>query len=98
MMLAQDDPLFPNWDQDAAAVESRYAEQDPVDVLAGLRRNADALAAEFAAVDGNQWRRTGRRSNGSAFTVETLARYFLHDPAHHLHDVGGGRPLEVHRI
>jgi len=27
--------------------------------------------------------------DGSAFTVRTLAVYFLHDPVHHLHDVRG---------
>ena len=36
----------------------------------------------------DQWQRTGRRSNGSAFTVETLGRYHLHDVVHHLWDVG----------
>ncbi len=29
----------------------------------------------------------GLRSDGSAFTVESLAAYFIHDPIHHLHDV-----------
>ncbi|MHB8274233.1 MAG: hypothetical protein ACYDC9_05635 [Dermatophilaceae bacterium] len=33
--------------------------------------------------------RTGRRSNGSVFTIETLGQYILHDVAHHLHDVRG---------
>jgi len=23
------------------------------------------------------------------FTVESFAQYFIHDPVHHLHDVGG---------
>ncbi|MET8654454.1 hypothetical protein [Nocardia aurea] len=30
-----------------------------------------------------------RRSDGSAFTVESLARYFVHDVIHHVHDVRG---------
>ena len=30
---------------------------------------------------------TFRRSNGSVFTVGTLAVYFLHDVEHHLHDL-----------
>ena len=37
--------------------------------------------------------RRGIRSNGSEFTILTLAQYFLHDVVHHLHDVG--RPLKV---
>lgn len=89
LMLGSDDPMFANWDQDAAAVEGRYGDQDPQQVAADLRQHAEALAAAFAAVHGDQWRRTGRRSNGSVFTVETLARYFVHDPVHHLHDVEG---------
>jgi hypothetical protein len=28
------------------------------------------------------------RSDGSRFTVESLARYSIHDPVHHLADVG----------
>ena len=35
-MLSQDDPLYPNWDQDETAVADRYAEQDPADVAAAL--------------------------------------------------------------
>jgi len=34
--------------------------------------------------------RTGRRSDGAEFTVDTFARYFVHDPIHHLHDVANG--------
>ncbi len=89
LMLEQDDPLFANWDQDVAAVRGRYAEQDPAQVADDLQRNAEAIATAFGQVAGEQWRRTGRRSNGSAFTVASLARYFVHDPVHHLHDVRG---------
>lgn len=88
-MLTRTDPLFPNWDQDTAAIESRYGEQDPVQVAAELQQAAADLATAFGHVRADQWQRTGRRSDGSVFTVETLARYFVHDPVHHLHDVGG---------
>ena len=60
-------------------------------VAAELAAAAAAAADGFDAVAGEQWSRTGRRSNGSVFTVETLGKYFLHDLVHHLHDVG--RPL-----
>ncbi len=50
---------------------------------------ADTLADRFAAVSGGQWLRPGRRSDGASFTVETFARYFIHDPIHHLHDITG---------
>ncbi|NDG11232.1 MAG: hypothetical protein EB111_05220 [Actinobacteria bacterium] len=34
----------------------------------------------------------GFRSDGSAFTVESIARYLMHDPVHHLWDVGAEIP------
>lgn len=89
LMLAEDDPTFANWDQDATAVEQRYGEQDPITVAAELGAAADAVAQVFAGVSGDQWARRGVRSNGSSFSVETLAQYFVHDVAHHLRDVRG---------
>jgi hypothetical protein len=87
LMLEQDDPAFANWDQDATAVAERYDLQDPGRVADELADAAASLAAAFAGVRSDQWARTGRRSNGSTFTVETLGQYFLHDVVHHLHDV-----------
>jgi hypothetical protein len=88
LMLDQDDPRFADWDQDATALEDRYAEQDPATVSVELVEAAADVAALYAGVTGEQWGRPGRRSNGSVFTVETLGRYHLHDVVHHLHDVG----------
>jgi hypothetical protein len=87
LMLTRDAPLYPNWDQDRTAVEDRYREQDPVQVAAEMIAAASKLADRFAAVDGEAWARAGTRSDGAHFTVETLARYMIHDPIHHLHDV-----------
>lgn len=87
LMLNEDDPAYPNWNQDATAVEERYGEQDPDQVVVDLRLAAEALAASFAKVQGEQWQRTGRRSDGAKFTVDSFARYLVHDPIHHLHDV-----------
>lgn len=85
LMQAEDDPLFPNWDQDATAVEEKYNEQDPAVVSAELTSAAGALADRFDTV--TDWQRTGNRSDGVAFTIETFAQYFIHDPIHHLWDV-----------
>ncbi|MFE3199928.1 DinB family protein [Embleya sp. NPDC059237] len=91
LMLTRDAPDFANWDQDATAIESRYAEQDPVRVAADLAAAGGTLADAFAAVADDQWSRTGNRSDGTVFTVESFARYFIHDPVHHLWDVTGVR-------
>ncbi|MGQ0832575.1 MAG: DinB family protein [Microthrixaceae bacterium] len=90
LMLAEDDPTFANWDQDATAIEGRYAEQDPSVVLDELEAAGAELAAAFDRVQGDQWQRPGARSDGARFTVETMARYLLHDPVHHVWDVETG--------
>ncbi|MEZ5341069.1 MAG: DinB family protein [Acidimicrobiales bacterium] len=87
LMLDEDGPSYPNWDQDATAVEKDYNSADPDIVAAELGEWADALASRFAEVKGSQWERTGLRSDGAAFTVESFARYLIHDPVHHVHDV-----------
>jgi len=88
LMLAEDDPQFENWDQDATAVQGQYSEQDPARVSVDLGAAAASLAALFESVPADAWERPGRRSNGSRFTVDSLGRYYLHDVVHHLHDVG----------
>ena len=88
-MQDTDDPLFENWDQDAAAVQGRYGDQQPARVADELVTSAADVASAYARVDGPAWDRPGRRSNGSLFTTTSLARYHLHDVEHHLVDVAG---------
>jgi hypothetical protein len=86
-MLADDDPALENWDQDATAVADDYAAQDPDVVAAELMREVEPLAARFERVHGPQWDRPATRSDGARFTVDTFARYLVHDPVHHLWDL-----------
>jgi hypothetical protein len=90
LMLDEDDPDFPNWDQDATAVAEHYDRQWPSKVADEVESAAFDLASRFETVSGDDWFRTGRRSDGATFTVATFARYFVHDPVHHLHDVHQG--------
>ena len=90
MMLQQDSPAYPNWDQDAAALAGDYENEDPSRVAEEIEAGASTLAASFDAVSGEQWARTGVRSDGATFTVESFARYLIHDPVHHVHDVEQG--------
>jgi hypothetical protein len=89
LMLTEDEPTFENWDQDETAVAERYGEQDPARVAEELTVASEEVASAFASVPDDAWGRTGLRSNGSQFTVESLGRYFVHDVVHHLHDVRG---------
>ena len=86
LILAQDDPQFADWNPDTAALEGRYGEQDPAAVARSLSSAGHALADRFDAVPDDAWARPGRRSDGAAFTVGSLGRYFLHEVEHHLHD------------
>jgi hypothetical protein len=90
LMTTQDDPLYPNWDQDETAVTERYAEQDPATVQRELQDAATTIADRFDGLSSADWSRPGRRSDGASFTVDTFSRYFLHDVVHHLHDVTRG--------
>ncbi len=91
LMVSEDDPTFPNWDQDATAVSDRYGTQDPGIVAAELEEAARRLAGSIEALGPDSWPRTATRSDGATFSVETLTRYLIHDPIHHLHDVGAPR-------
>nr|MDQ3877028.1 DinB family protein [Actinomycetota bacterium] len=90
LMHDQNDPLFPNWDQDDAAVSGRYEQEEPSAVAEEIERGAASLAERFDSVTGERWEREGRRSDGASFTVESFARYLIHDPIHHVHDVRSG--------
>lgn len=86
-MLTLDDPLFANWDQDETAAADRYDLQAPAEVVPELVAAAETAAGWYDRVGEDAWARPGRRSNGSAFSVETLGRYHLHDLVHHRWDV-----------
>jgi hypothetical protein len=88
LMLTSDDARFANWDQDLTAAQQRYDLAVAADVLPALVAAGEKLAARFDEVSGAQWSRVGFRSDGATFTVESFGRYLLHDPVHHLHDVG----------
>ncbi|MEZ5382330.1 MAG: DinB family protein [Microthrixaceae bacterium] len=95
LMLTEDGPSYPNWDQDVTAVEQDYARADPAAVARDLRDRAHELASRFELVSGDDWERTGHRSDGATFTIETFARYLIHDPIHHLWDVRSQLPTTV---
>lgn len=90
LMLTEDGPQYANWNQDETAIEKRYGDADPATVRVELADKAERLAQRFETVRGDDWTRTGFRSDGAAFTIESFARYLIHDPEHHLHDVRTG--------
>jgi hypothetical protein len=96
LMLSEDEPRFPNWDQDETAIADDYASQDPARVATELFDAANAVAETYGNVPSDAWTRRGLRSNGSEFTIATISVYHLHDIVHHSHDVdrtSTGEPL-----
>jgi hypothetical protein len=92
VMVLESDPLYANWDQDATAIDDRYEEQNPAEVIAELTAAGNALAVMLDGVRGDAWKRPGRRSDGATFTISSLVRYMLHDAVHHIWDVTRPRP------
>ncbi|HJT93526.1 MAG TPA: DinB family protein [Mycobacterium sp.] len=90
LMLTQDDPRFPNWDQDETALADDYASQDPGTVARELFDAADVVADTYTNVPPDAWSRRGLRSNGSEFTIASISVYHLHDVVHHAYDVQRG--------
>lgn len=89
LMLTEHDPRFPNWDQDATAIADDYGAQDPETVATELYEAAGVVADTYDRVPADAWSRRGLRSNGSEFTIATIAVYHLHDIVHHAYDVAG---------
>ena len=71
------------------ALAERYWEQDPAVVATEVTESGADLADAYTRVGEGDWARTGVRSNGSTFTVDSLGRYLLHDLFHHVWDVRG---------
>lgn len=93
IMLAEDNPTFPNWNQDETAIAEEYIESDPDEVAAELAAAAESFVDRLRSLTADQLERRGRRSDGAEFTVATFSQYFLHDVVHHLWDVTGQQEL-----
>ena len=70
LMLADENPTFENWDQDATAVEEHYEQQDPAQVAAEISDAAGELGRLYSSLPSRAAMRPGTRSDGARFTVE----------------------------
>ncbi len=89
-MLKKNAPTFVDWNQDEAAVTGSYGATDVDKLSYELAVNAGKVADLLDKVRGDQWQRTGMRSDGAAFTIASFAVYILHDVHHHHWDVEQG--------
>ena len=56
-------------------------------VVGRLLLAAETMAVRLEGVTPPDLQRPGRRGDGAVFTVDTIARYMIHDPIHHVWDV-----------
>ena len=89
-MMRKKAPTFADWDQNAAAIDGDYRNQDPDKIAYALAATAGKTADLLDKVRGDKWQRVGVRSDGAEFTIASLALYLYHDVHHHLWDVEQG--------
>ena len=64
LMLAEDGPHYPNWNQDDTALQKDYANSDPARVAVELAAAGERLTSRFETVSGEDWGRTGTAAMG----------------------------------
>lgn len=89
-MLKKNHPTFKDWDQNKAAIKGKYGDQEPDKVAYKLAVNAGQVADTFDRLSSDEWARTGMRSDGAEFTIESFGTYILHDLEHHVWDARQG--------
>lgn len=83
-MRLEESPELGWWDHEAAVTEDGYAERTVDEARAAIADGAVALALALPRLDDpHAWERDGIRRSGERFTIETLARFALHESAHH---------------
>lgn len=84
MLKKRKPPKLAMWSPQEAA--ESYGGADANQVAYDLAANAGKAADVLDRVRGDDWTKQGHRGDGHVFTVDTLARYLLHDAEHHLWD------------
>jgi hypothetical protein len=101
-LLAEDDPLLPDFDGERAARERAYLDRGVSEAVALFAAARAANQRRFGALSGPQWSRCGRQEGVGPITLGDLPRRMLdHDFAHFneiadlLADVVPGHPMIV---
>lgn len=82
-MRDQDHPLAAGWDQNALAVEKKYAEADLAPALAAFTETRAAYVAALKALTPEQWERTGHNNEIGVITIVAQAIHrTYHDAIH----------------
>lgn len=90
--LMADEPgvVFEAWDHEAAVTDDAYNDADPVTVAGEIADATGRYASTLRSLASEQWDAAGQRSDGETFTIDSMARYALHEAKHHQLDIGRG--------
>ncbi len=77
------------WDHDAAVVDDDYNGQVPVLVAEAIAANARAFGRTLSDLEADAWDLAAERRPGEHFTIRGMARFVLHELAHHRWDAHG---------
>lgn len=89
-MVAEPGVALGWWDHEAAVLDDGYNESDPSAVAAQIAEAATAYANQLRALSADELNASGERQSGEIFTVDSLARFALHEAKHHQLDIGRG--------
>jgi hypothetical protein len=82
-MLAEDAPMFPNFDEKAWAVGRNRSRDQRQQLLDDFALQRSASIAILRALDEAQWQRTGRHEVDGDYTVESWVEHWVeHDETH----------------
>jgi catechol 2,3-dioxygenase-like lactoylglutathione lyase family enzyme len=81
--LAEHEPELGWWDHEAAIADGMANESFVEAVVDDLGRNASKLSESLRMVTEEDWSRAATRRVGERFTVESMARFTLHEVVHH---------------
>ncbi|MFV9505576.1 MAG: DinB family protein [Oscillochloridaceae bacterium umkhey_bin13] len=83
LMLAEDNPTFPDFDYQAAVNVNRYAEQDFATVCVKLTAQRAALIAQLEGLSDEHWLRPGLHpAQGPGTILDVAVNAGLHDLDH----------------
>ncbi|MEO0601184.1 MAG: DinB family protein [Myxococcota bacterium] len=71
------------WDHEAAVVDERYNDREPVLVAEAMAANARRFGETLTSLAPTDWDAAAERRPGEHFTIRGMARFVLHEIVHH---------------
>lgn len=87
MMRDQGHPQLPAYDHEALAIERRYNEQNPAEVLADLQQKRARFVTFFQNLTDEQWERTGVHPERDSFDMTDAVMQVGHHDAIHIEQI-----------